>query len=502
MDRVYPPDGQDPSTQQGWRDFRNYRQQQREDMSEKIWNVAEQRKNGRDIRQIQATVHGYLYGAFQGFKDADPTYPVDWNPNPFAQNVVGPHTHVRDVPSSARRLTPDAQAMQELADAGDPLAASVLALYADISEQAAPYLRQRDELLTRLTGTTPNRADAPLYGRADLLLSLSLQLMREHGNDPAQRPTLERAIAVVRQALWKEAEQSRLLADVLKSVPANEWSQIELESLDQVDFQAPVPCTELTDAGVRKQIEAITRASFPADGADFKKFLDRDDTFLCYASCDGEIIASFGVEQNEQGVLRIDWLCMNPRSDLRGLTEALVVSGIRQAEARLKPRGVYCATKPHVKSHYISIEHVGTVGYGLTDDEADTYVRCRRVPEEKNVYVGKSLSTAEIKDLATQCAQPNTLMQRTINGRPCEIALVEFHDKGPEMDRADLGEEGRIYDWIEQGTGTRVLTRYVPLHAVSDGYTVPVQTYLAIFEDAALTPVQSDTFDREAGLSA
>lgn len=385
----------------------------------------------------------------------------------------------------------------------------MLDLYAHIAETSFDHEVRRMEIQRKLGEKTRMvlRPEQTMR-RANLLLRMSERLIREHGSDPDPK-RLETALGIVRDALWHTNETEQVIADVLKSMPKEKWSQVQLEALDGIDFLPVVRFQDIPDPARRDAIYDMMRRSFPDNWDDINAFCTSDEGYVTAAFCGDELIASIATIRLQSGILQFDYLCMNKRSELRGLTEAMVVQGLRKAKIELDAKGCYCVAKPQIRALQNQIENMGFVAYDLSGaEEPGTYIRCRQTKEEEGAYPTKTLPPEEVRRIVETLPDTNTLHARTVAGKECLVARVFFTAAvdGRAQDLAnrwattepeDLPvEQRRMYDWIEENKGRYVLTRYVPIYGSPDTYGGVVQVYGAVFEPVAITPAEAEAFEK------
>jgi hypothetical protein len=383
----------------------------------------------------------------------------------------------------------EAEQRQILDFARHPDAGSILEHYGTIVSNSLMYKLKLDELLKKIGNANHMlqlRYRKPHIRRAEVLLRTAINLVKDH-SAPEEKVTLERALCLLRDSLWQESDKAQLLGDLLRIIPNDEWSQIPVEMLEQVEQMPPQLCTEIDDPALMRNVELLIRTSFPGYWSDFQEFLKAPNSYLSISHCGGKLISVLGGVHQGDGSLQIDWLAMNPQSDLRGLMHALVVRGVNQMKEILKPTSTQCVAKPFVISLAIAIEDLESVADKLCDEGGDKiYISCYSDPKEKGNYVSKSLSKTEVQELVGYM-DANTLELADIKGKTCRVARVMFTQSDPTKNRKDLPEsQASIFQWVEDlGREGWVLTRYVPLYTQPETYGGSFQVYGAIFERKA-----------------
>lgn len=493
---------------------------------EHVWRLAGQPNPKRHMHDVRRSFHRVLHGSPSTqnstlpvgedtrFASGDEALTADLKPEAaFAlelEAVERLHPDVREIARQA--LLQDREGIRHgdiLTLAAHTQGAEVLALSEEIRRRSLEYGTRVVQQHADVHGTARAfAAPAPdlTAKRADLLLRLSAQLVREH-EDANDAKRLRSALKILSDALWNTDTDLQAVSDVLRNIPRQEWQELPVETMRGIEIAGPLRWKDL-DEKRRAEIRLLTLGNFPGCEAAFDAFTNDENAYVCALFSGGKPVASVGAQKRGEGILHFDWLSVDLRHDLKGLNGAFIRHALQKTKDVLHAPEGYGVAKAHTRALSLCIEGNDSVGYGLTDpsEEPQTHVRLRDTQAERGTYAAKKLSNREVVDLVRPLPA-NTLEPVTIAGKECRAARVSFHAplKGEQLDtgwtgrdRKDLPEhEQRMYDWIEKNAGTWVLTRYVPIFASPDTFGGPVQAYAAIFERDTLNDEQRGAFERK-----
>lgn len=122
----------------------------------------------------------------------------------------------------------------------------------------------------------------------------------------------------------------------------------------------------------------------------FSKQLEHLQIKLC--TCGGKLIASHTIEAVSKGVLDIDWVVLNPRNPIRGLSGTSVFAS--SVEKLAENNDLILGTRPWNNIFFSSLNRCGLVAYDITKPDAEgyedpQYVRFRKLLNEDS-YASQS----------------------------------------------------------------------------------------------------------------
>lgn len=321
--------------------------------------------------------------------------------------------------------------------------------------------------------------------RANNLMRNLQSHVHTRSSDEAFKGDREQLAQECARKIAHENVQVQQLQYLVGSLEEDEIKELPITQLTMTSMHGPFTGAELREHPAYPQIQKIIRAQFPKeDEPEFSdQFLSNPASRIYFSECAGEVLGMFGLTRMTNGAEYIDWYAANPDAPVKGLAQATMVGQIQRLDMS---KGMYAVTAPHVASSTTIIERLGCVVFGKADEYSKTYMRLRLLSEELDAYEGKHLKEVEIRSIRHLCdADPETLIDASINGTDYKVCRVSFQNRTHEHDIGPDSEDGFVYRAITElcADNQWVMSRYIP-HADN---TRTSQVHYCVFERSKLS---------------
>lgn len=383
------------------------------------------------------------------------------------------------------------RAYTDIADAAEEDAKGILAMYTKANPQGE--LDYKDFYTMLL-----HQAHVTLKNTEETLKEITQATVPSEERNLRIERVIQHAVTLL-LGEEKRVHQLRLLVGTLKKMAPSELKKLDVRSLSALKIRGPVKLEDLrTKAEYSKTLQSIRTVihkTFKQYADDFEHILEHDEkTQMFYCTCNGEIIACFSVSPMEGGMRYADWLASNPHAPVQHLAESVVVTGLDTLDPA---KGDYFITKP-LRPMQIAVEGLEAVAFGVMQDEQEhTYMQCRRMPEERNAYIGHTLTDEEIAELGEICTEEEKEFKKDLRGKSLKVCRVLFRKRSLRekfseeefilrkmKELSEKDEEGRNY----------VLTRYI----ADPSNSAITQRYLCVFEPSLLNDSEEQTIRERA----
>jgi len=221
----------------------------------------------------------------------------------------------------------------------------------------------------------------------------------------------------------------------------------------------------------------------------FRRELHKPDLKVCMATCGGHLIQVHTVEDIPGDMKDIDWLALNPRNPVWGISgEACFSKAVRPI---IEEHDCVADIRPYEQSGLIMMEPFGFISYGMTD-EADrqyaTYMRIRSLQEERGQYISRQLTEENLRGMIRLCDEEGFDTAVNIDyslsfeqSNPFKVMKVAFPGLTHQQDLEDCP----LYSFlrtVSQDKNSWVMTRLIPSPNKGE-----IKTFYCIFEQTILS---------------